>query len=395
MKNVYFYTDGIQKAHPVYQEASRYVPEGFQFIPSASDYFEKKATPVPTPKPSRLQSFVKKHESRVLNAMIALRIPKVRFIHPPMNTDIIHSGQYPLWSKTPWVMDFEQAAALAWFNRDVLDTFWTKRCFEYLFSQPSCKALIGWTEAAKTSLLNSLNCEKFQNKIHTVPFTIIPQEHVNRDFNKDRRVEILFCSGNFYYKGGLDAILAAETLAKNYNIHLTVVSQYPQEVEDRFKDEPWISFHKSIPSQERRGLMQKSDILLHPGHSETYGFVMLEAFSYGLPVITTDGYSGPEMVGEGSGSERGYAVKNFLSWFDEKLLPWVRTKQQEKDFLEGLKNPPADYIQALAKATAELLESPEKRRQMSENAYKSVTEGIFSPVARQKNMQKIYNNSFT
>lgn len=384
MKTVYLYTGGIAKAHPVYQETSRYAPEGFLFTPAADDFFGPKKIAVGLP--SFAAKLVDRTSPYLLNLAMALRVPKVRLIRTPQGVDLIHSGQYPLLNRTPWVVDFEQAVAFVWFSRTVLDSSITKRFFEHLFSGPSCRALIGWTSAAKQSLLNAFDCSRFKDKIHAVPFTIIPQPHVDRTKRKGT-IEMLFCSGNFYCKGGLGAVRAAAVLIKNYDVHLTVVSQTPQEVLKEYSDNPRITFLERANTAQRYELMQKADIFLHPGHSETYGFVMLEAFSFGLPVITTDGFSGPEIVGDGV---RGYAIKNYLSWFDEKLLPWVKTPEEKKFFFEALQDSPQDYINRLARATARLIEQKELRLQMGQNAYESITKGVFSPAYRKKRFGQIY-----
>ena len=387
MKSVYLYTGGIHKAHPVYQESSRYAPDGFFYTPSAEVFFGVKKTDGHPP--SKLSRLTARLSHFALAALVKCRVPKVRLIRLPTGTILVHSGQYPLLNYIPWVVDFEQVASFAWFDRNVLDSKTTKHYFEKLFASAYCRALIGWTSAAKQSLLNAFDCSKFKQKIHAVPFAIIPQEYVNR-LERRGAIELFFCSGNFYYKGGLGAILTTIELAKHYDVHLTVVSNLPLEIVQAYSRNIHITLLNGVNAAQRHQLMRSADIFIHPAHSETYGYVMLEAFSFGLPVITTDGFSGPELVGE---SARGYAVKNYLSWFDDKLLPWVKTKQEASKFYEDLRHPPQDYIERLARAIARLIEQRELRLQMGDRAFQSVIEGIFSPQRRQEQLGQIYSSA--
>jgi glycosyltransferase involved in cell wall biosynthesis len=40
----------------------------------------------------------------------------------------------------------------------------------------------------------------------------------------------------------------------------------------------------------------KSDIFVYPGFSDTFGFALTEAISFGVPVVTVDGYSRREII---------------------------------------------------------------------------------------------------
>jgi len=387
MKRVYLYTGGIAKAHPIYKEGSRYVPEGFSYTPSTDELFASPQTALKGGVPvfSRLTTLL---TPSIIAALKVCRIPKVRLIRTPSNIALIHSAQYPLFNRTPWVMDFENVATIAWYDRSVLDSTITKTFFEHLFASSTCRGLLAWTTAAKESMLAALDCSAFQDKIHVVHLTHVPKPWTDRS-KKKGPVELLFYSGNFYAKGGLDAILVALELAKHYDIHLTVISQYPPEVEKKFSNRLFITWKRQINPAERQRIFCETDILLHPGHSETYGYVILEAFSYGIPVISTDGFSAEELIESGV---RGYVVKNFISLFDVQYLPTIRTRDDQKKFLDALRYPPENYIKALAEATATLIMSPDERLRMSRNAHESITHGLFSPKRRIESLGAIYAN---
>ena len=89
---------------------------------------------------------------------------------------------------------------------------------------------------------------------------------------------------------------------------------------------------------------------------------------------------------------RGYVVKNFISLFDVQYLPTIRTRDDQKKFLDALRYPPENYIKALAEATATLIMSPDERLRMSRNAHESITHGLFSPKRRIESLGAIYAN---
>lgn len=388
MKRVYLYTGGIAKAHPIYKEGSRYVPEGFAYTPSTNELFASPQVALGRGVPvlSRLATLL---TPSIIAALKVCRIPKVRLIRTPSNIALIHSAQYPLFNRTPWVMDFENAATIAWYDRSVLDSTITKTFFEHLFASSACRGLLAWTTAAKESMLAALDCSAFRDKIHVVHLTHVPKPWVDRS-KKSGPMELLFYSGNFYAKGGLDVILVALKLAKHYDIHLTVISQYPPEVKEKFSMHPFITWKRQINAAERQRILSGTDILLHPGHSETYGYVILEAFSYGIPVISTDGFSSEELIESGV---RGYVVKNFISLFDAQYLPTIRNRNDQRNFIDALRHPPEDYIGALADATAALIAAPDEWLRMSRNAHDSITHGLFSPSRRIESLSALYTNA--
>ena len=165
MKTVYLYTGGPRKAHPIHQECSRYAPEGFQFTPSAEVFFSPSTRGVPA-RASWPIALMKRVNPWVLSALQGLHTPNVRYISVPRGVSLIHSAQYPLLNHTPWVIDFEQAAAFTWFDRNVLESRFVKSFFEHLFTRSNCRALLAWSSAAKRSLLNAFDCHRFADKIY-------------------------------------------------------------------------------------------------------------------------------------------------------------------------------------------------------------------------------------
>lgn len=384
MNRVFLYTGGVTRAHPIHKEASRYPPEGFTYTPDEAAFFR------PAPSPAARAPWAARLLPPLTRATLAtarlLRLPKVRMIQVPDGTALIHSAQYPLLNRTPWVMDFEHVGTLAWYDRNALDASSLRSFFEWLFARDACRGLLAWTTAAAESMRRTLRCDAFAKKIHVVHHTIIPQPHVDRTA-RHGPIRLLYCSRNFLHKGGYDAVAVADRLSRDLDIHLTVVSEAPAEVLARYGDHPRMTFHRRLPPEERHRLLQATDLLLHPAHAETYGYVMVEAFSFGIPVVTTTGFSGPELVGNG---ERGIAVENPLSWYGDDLLPRFRTAAEVVTFEASLREPPTAYLDHLAAATAELVMDHDRRHRMSAAAFQSVADGMFSPQRHREVLGEIY-----
>ena len=390
-KKIYYYTG--RQTHNIHKQEAKCAPEGFEYVASDSLLFQSIGVNKRGGK-SFLETTAGKIYSVVMKLLIKLAIPKVEYVRNiPKGIDMIHSGHFPLLNKRiPWVMEMEQVTQLTWYNRRAFDKKRNHRYFERLFKRNACRGILAWSEAAKRSVLNGLNCEGFQNKIHVVPLTIEAREHpIKRDFTKER-VNLLFLSTIFDHKGGMEVLLATEILAKSYDVHLMMASKVPDDIAKRFENN--LNIHIKEPSS-RDELMQMytmADIFVMPGHFEAYGFVYLEAFSFGLPCIAADGYAAEELIEDGV---RGKVISNYLSLFDENYISTLKSDQHRQTLTVKSLSPPMDYVQKLANAIEELIKNPKLREKMSYNAYESVKSGKFSQAYRRKLLKEIYGKALS
>jgi len=97
---------------------------------------------------------------------------------------------------------------------------------------------------------------------------------------------ILFIANNFKRKG-LQYLINAIELLNDNNIKLTVIgNDDPKSVMLKNKDlNNNISFYGKVDNIKM--FYQNADILVHPTHGDTYGMVVLEAMSHGLPTIVS------------------------------------------------------------------------------------------------------------
>jgi glycosyltransferase involved in cell wall biosynthesis len=387
MKNVYFYTGSF--THTFYKEIFKYPPENFKFIPSSPD-LESDAI-----KKDIIKKWYSPLWGKIQNLIVAtlsiLRIPKIRVIQHP-KCALIHSSQYPLLNQHPWVIDFEDVSAFTWYRRDVLDSGFVKRRLEHIFASSYCRAILPWTEAAKKSLENGLDCSSFRSKIKVVYPVMTPQPNIEEILEKKKnksKVKILFVGTAFYAKGGVEALAVINELSRHYPIEFIMISNVPEEYRVQYAKNPAIHFLSRVSQEELHHHYKTSHLFLAPYHTDTFGFVILEAFSYGIPCVATDQFAIPEIVEDG---KTGKIVKNSVSRFDEKGLPiHYFSSGDEKQLIALLKKPSADYLNRLKETVRLLLEKRDEIQKMSRQAYDEVAQGRFSRIARQKIIGEVYS----
>ncbi len=116
----------------------------------------------------------------------------------------------------------------------------------------------------------------------------IPNYHVIEKDNSN--INILYLSNLMKEKGILDLLSAIE-LIKNKNISFDLAG----EMENNLKDILTIKipklnckYHGIVKGKDKDNLLRKADILILPSYDEGQPLCILEAYSYGCAVITTD-----------------------------------------------------------------------------------------------------------
>ncbi len=107
--------------------------------------------------------------------------------------------------------------------------------------------------------------------------------------------KILFAGQVNWWKG-LDILIKALGKTKHSGLHLDVAGTYESESRYfRFLKklihnnglEDSVTFHGNLSPEMLSGLYYNADIFVMPSHYETYGIVLVEAMSYGLPIIAS------------------------------------------------------------------------------------------------------------
>lgn len=386
---VLFYTGSF--THPMYRELYASAPEGIQFIPSSPALESTGMKEDIARGKERLYQFIVRAKTLSLDITATMRIPvvKARTIEAE-GVDLIHSAQYLLQSNTPWVVDFEDITSFVWYRRKLLEVPRVRQKIRKFLASPYCRKILPWTEAAKQSLLNSVGGDGFDEKLQVVYPCIWPRS--KRDRLESEVVHILFVGTNFYQKGGMETLLAFEKVCTSYPVRLTMVCYVPTEIRERYKGYKNITFKSRIPVTELEEEYEKADLFVLPVHTDTFGFVFLEAFSRGIPCVSTKHFAIPEIIIDG---KTGVLINSYESYFDERCLPRYDTPvlDDRHPMFKVLRNPPSDYVEQLAEAIAHLVANSKLRQEMGEAGYQEVLTGRFSYSQRRKIMAQVYQDS--
>ena len=242
-----------------------------------------------------------------------------------------------------------------------------------LLLSKNCKKIMPWTEDTKNKLLQIFPDKKIKKKIEIVSHAIkIPRIQKI----KHSGINLFFTARYFYEKGGLETLEVFDVLTKKYpNVNAIFISNVPKEILEKYSKNKKIQFRHLIPQKELfEEIYPKTDIIVYPGYSDSYGFLFIEALAYGLPIVTVDGFARKELVLNG---KTGIVCKKpEIIWKKNGLI----IKNREKVILDLIKN------------TEKLIKNNSLRKKMSLNARKTAIEK-YSIEKRNKQLERIYQEA--
>lgn len=160
--------------------------------------------------------------------------------------------------------------------------------------------------------------------------------HLN---NESEKVQFLIISRLMPFKGIKESVEAFMKL-KNKNIVLNIAGdgELKQYIIDCTKKDSRIKYHGYVCGKEKENLFMENDVLIFPTTElETYGLVIIEAYNYSMPVITSNVEATKRLV---SNNKTGTIIKNV----NEKELCAAMKKYTEKEILFKEANNCYQYI---------------------------------------------------
>lgn len=281
-----------------------------------------------------IKNFIFKHDLPIPNAsIVAARFP----------FDIVHAiNTIPLTTK-PFIVEFE----MFWqpFLCNINNKFAIK-IVKFLLTRKNCKSILVWSKLTKKHLLDILdNDERIAKKFHVV-YPAVRLQRKNRT-NNDKKLTLGFISRYFNEKGGDIALKTMEFCPKHRSIVVSDTSNIT------FRPRNVLLY----PLLDRQKLIEEIypeiDVLIYPGFSDSFGFIFLEAMSFGIPIITVNGYSRTEIVHP---NQNGLVVNSILDkWgqyslsnnkdtFINKLVAAVVTLQYDRDLYNKISDTNYDCI---------------------------------------------------
>ncbi|PJE81431.1 hypothetical protein COU58_02430 [Candidatus Pacearchaeota archaeon CG10_big_fil_rev_8_21_14_0_10_32_42] len=262
----------------------------------------------------------------------------------------------------PWVGDFEGKWQMYIGNESTPGRIKVKQ----ILSNKNCKKILPWTNSAREELVKEF--PNLKNKFEVV-YPAIPEKKFVKI--KKKNINLIFSGRYFFNKGGLHALEVINILTKKYrNVYGIINSEVPEKIKEKYSKNKKIKFHGLISQERLFKIYENSDIFVYPGYSDSFGFGYLEAMSFGLPIITVDGYARKEIVEEG---KTGFVIN--------------RPKNLDSETLNE------QIIQNLIEKTSLLIENKKARKKMSNECIKLIKGGKFSIKERNKKLKRIYEDA--
>jgi len=364
-------------SHPIFRELVDFPPEGVEYK-------------IPKGVTTRGEEGLAKHMKRIAWKALASIKPPVMTIDAT-GADLIHSCHGMLiGNDSPWVVDVEHAPSLANYNiRGLINDGYRKAIVKTLLAK-SCMNILAWTEAAKSSI------ESYYGKDAAEKTEVVYPAIRELDFKRPENagVRFLVSSRFFIEKGGLQALEVFSRLRKKYDVEMMVLSKVPAEIKSKYSDGiTYVEKHFAEEGRWEHMLQEyytKSDIFMHLTFSDTFGFVFLEAMACGLPIISTDMFSVPEIVEDG---KNGFCVPaGFSSLGPMHMVKYHRDLGNEKEFYRKIAQLDEKFISSVYEKAALLVEDTSLRKRMGDAGKEMASSGKFSIKARNKKLREIYES---
>jgi len=311
-----------------------------------------------------------KQQIRDIIGFFRLPIPNLHFTRTKKNYDLIHCAHCISGNKFPWVADFESSWQIFASGRT---TFLGQKIIEKLLKNKYCKKIIAWTESTKKEFLKIF--PNLEGKIGVI-YPAVPMQKNRR--KKGKNILLLFVGRYFYAKGGHHVLKIMDDLTQKYsNVKGIMVSEIPEDIKKKYSRNKKIEFASLMPQKDLFDkIYSKADIFLYPGYSDTFGFSILEAMSFGIPVITADGFARKELIENGK--------TGFVAEAEEK-------RDWERDYLKIKEE--GKIIKSMTASTEKLIINKRLRKKMSKNCIEIIKNGKFSIKERNKKLRKVYEEA--
>jgi glycosyltransferase involved in cell wall biosynthesis len=306
---------------------------------------------------------------------------------------LIHAAERLLWrSPVPYVVDFEHVELFVLYQRAAFERPWTRRLLESALLDERLRFLLPWSEAARRSVLEVVSPEAARRLVPKLrvlyPAVRAAVERV-RERAAATPLRVLFVGTKFYEKGGVEAIRAVREVRRTHDVELDIVTFAPPEWATKLAGESGIRMHAPGGADLIQRLYASADVLLFPSHMDTYGVVVGEAMSNGLPVLAPRHLALAETIVDGV-SGALFEAENML-YGDDTRCVFRHTLPPPDAYLHALREPSAGYVARIAEALVRLAEDAALHARLAEGALASVRTGRLSIDRRRQILAEVYD----
>ena len=310
------------------------------------------------------------------------------------NHDLLEAPLFPILTRNKWIYtpaDGPSAFAYGLLGlpapRIFRSLFFREMLLAENFKKLIFKSRAGMESFKQYPLMNSA---KILNKTDVVYPAVrtVPDELLSSGSQNDFVITFV---GEFFRKGGKHVVDAFEELQKKHkNIQLNIFADEKKHFEftplkkiylDKIRNNKKIFlcyvsrdelFHKYLPM---------TDVFISPTYKETFGYALVEAMAFGLPVISTNHFAIPEIIDP---KKNGILIDTEQFEFIKTLKGYTFDSIPEEFDL---------YMKEQAfNALDELIRDEDFRKSLSHGALLKAR-NVFSFQHRNERMRKIYQNA--
>ncbi|MFH1503088.1 MAG: glycosyltransferase family 4 protein [Candidatus Diapherotrites archaeon] len=310
-----------------------------------------------------IRKYLTKFRMAVLNAHLTKTNKKY---------DLIQCAHCLSLNKSPWIADIE----CGWQFFVGKENKRVKKKAKKIILANNCKKLLAWTEETKREMINIL--PEIRDKIEIV-YPTVPSQDIKK--KRHEGINLVFVARYFDQKGGYHALEVMKRLTNKYNnVNGIIVSTVPEEIIKENSKNKKLRFYPLMPQKEVfERVYSIADILIYPGYADSFGFGMLESMSFGIPIITVNGYSRKELI---TGGKTGFVIDFPQGAKNSYSFDWKK-----------IDNLGEQIIAEMVKKASFLIENKKLREKMSKNCLKEIESGRFSIKERDKKLKRIYGEA--
>ena len=345
-----------------YRSLINYPPKDVKFLGVERSYVKVIDSP-------KLFTFQKRVKTFLRKTAELIKIPNITFT-TTFNFDLIHCAHCLLLNNFPWVVDVEHYWTFS-ASSNISYSKFGKFIIRKILRKNNCKKILPWTHAAGTTIKDALRDKEINNKIEVVYPAIPAAKLINAV--KTNKTTLLFIGRYFYQKGGLFALEVFKKLKQKYDCRCILISlTIPKYLKEKYGD--FVEIYDSVSEDVLfNEIYPSSDIFIYPGFSDTFGFSLLEAMSFGIPIVTVDGFARKEIVENG---KNGFVIER-----PNDIRIYRIGKKERK------------VINEIVEKASILIESSSLRRKMGRYGRMLVEKGRFSIKERNKKLKEIYEEA--
>jgi glycosyltransferase involved in cell wall biosynthesis len=242
-----------------------------------------------------------------------------------------------------------------------------------LLESDQCKGILTHMKSTARMVPQLFQSDKIRAKVRYTPLGVpLPRRWQRHE--ESEHIDLLFINSwcqvpeNFYVRGGLDVLEAFAILHERYpQLRLTMRTSLPtlDAHFHRIMEEGWVRIvHRFTTAEEMARLHADSHIFLLPA-ARVHIVSLLQAMSYGLAVVTSDGWGFDEYI---THEQNGLIVKGRygkVSWADEQA------GVLREDY-EPMSTSDPEVVEGLVEAVSRLVEDRLLRKRLGQAARRDV-----------------------